>query len=637
MHRKLLSAAAGLLLSASTLHAGTWAPLLHSPPGAIDLMLLLSDGTVIACEAESTAWFRLTPDSTGNYRNGTWSTIAPMNDSRLYFSSQVLKDGRVWVAGGEYGTGWSSSEIYDPVTDTWTYTNPPTSLLDPAANSPVTGGTQGFSDANSEILPNGSVLVMPVAPKSSGIPLIYNPATNTWAAGPKLVRGVYQDEATWVKLASNMILTIDPFGVNSERYNPGTNTWLNDSNVPVSLYDSFGFELGPGFLLPNGKAFFIGSTGKTAIYTPGVGLANGTWVAGAVVPGSRGVPDGPGAMMVNGKILYGASPVPTSSNHFPSPTTFFEYDYVSNTHTQITGPTGATFNSPTFATAMLDLPDGTVLFSSYSSNVYVYTPTGAPLAAGKPTILSISRNLDGTYHMTGRGLNGISEGACYGDDLQMATNYPLIRYTSGAAVTYARTFNWSSTSVQTGNTVVTTEFSMPAPTGPISLVAVANGIASDPAPAPSVASDPATAHSCPGGSASFTVIAAGTPDFTYQWYRNGVPLSNDAHYTNVNTPTMTILGVTADDAGASYTCKISSLVGSATSAGASLNYCAADFTCSGQVDDADFVVFSSAYNAFACSDPSMPVGCPADLNADGFVDDADFALFAGSYDALLCP
>ena len=79
-------------------------------------------------------------------------------------------------------------------------------------------------------------------------------------------------------------------------------------------------------------------------------------------------------------------------------------------------------------------------------------------------------------------LNGISEGANYGDDVQMDSNYPLVRLTDGSGnVYYARTYNWSSTSVQNGN-VVSTEVAIPVtlPAGFYNLVVVANGIASDP-------------------------------------------------------------------------------------------------------------------------------------------------------------
>src|SRR5205085_10169171 len=91
-----------------------------------------------------------------------------------------------------------------------------------------------------------------------------------------------------------------------------------------------------------------------------------------------------------------------------------------------------------------------------------YQPDGTPLPAGKPTISSISANPDGSYHLTGTGLNGISVGATYGDDAQMNTNFPLVRLTdSGGNVSYGRTFNWSSTGVQTGSALVSTDFTLP--------------------------------------------------------------------------------------------------------------------------------------------------------------------------------
>src|SRR5258706_7212899 len=80
-------------------------------------------------------------------------------------------------------------------------------------------------------------------------------------------------------------------------------------------------------------------------------------------------------------------------------------------------------------------------------------------------------------------INGISEGAAFGDDAQMDSNYPLVRLTDGSGnVYYARTFNWSSTGVMTGNRLVSTRFTVPlnVPSGPLSLIVVANGISSNP-------------------------------------------------------------------------------------------------------------------------------------------------------------
>src|SRR5579859_5461129 len=133
---------------------------------------------------------------------------------------------------------------------------------------------------------------------------------------------------------------------------------------------------------------------------------------------------------------------------------------------------------------MLDLPDGSVLFSSGSSSqLYEYRPAGSPLAAGAPTISSIVQNPNGSYHLTGTLLNGISEGAAYGDDAQMNSNYPIVQMTgANGRVYFARTFSWSSTGVMTGTNHVTTEFTVPTglPVGMYSVVVVANGIGSAP-------------------------------------------------------------------------------------------------------------------------------------------------------------
>jgi subtilisin-like proprotein convertase family protein len=475
--------------------AGTWTPLTRNAPGPVALMLLLSDGTVMAANNSNTignAWYRLTPDSHGSYLNGTWSTLAPMHDTRLWYSSAVLKDGRVFVAGGEYGTGTATSEVYDPASNTWTTIPIPIALLNPALTSPSAAEPQGFYDSCSKITANGNVLVTPVAPATYGGTLIFNATLNSWSAGPTLFRGAYQAEASWAKLPDNTILTVDPFGVNSERYNPVTNAWINDGVLPVSLYDSSLRETGAALRLADGRVFFLGGTGHTALYTPSGTTVPGAWAAGPDIPANLATPDAPAAMMVSGKILCAVGPKAyIDANNFPvfpAPTTFYEYDPTTNAFTSVNAPVGASDNIPPYATLMLALPDGNILYSHFGADLYLYQPDGAPLAAGKPSITSVTSNPDGSFHLIGAGLNGISEGAAYGDDAQMDTNYPIVRFTESGGGTglvyYARTYNWSSTGVATGATPVTTEFRPPVnlPPGQFNLFVVANGIASDPFP-----------------------------------------------------------------------------------------------------------------------------------------------------------
>ena len=460
-------------MNAQSNAVGTWIPVTASAPGQCGGgMILLSDGTVL-CKSYSggtdgigNIWNKLTPNSSGSYANGTWTSIAPMADTRLYFSSQLLMDGRLYVAGGEYGTGLAKGEVYNPLTNTWTATPSPLGNV---------------SDANSEMMPDGRVMQALVAGTLKGTS-IYNPVTNTYVTGPTC-KGIH-NESAWMKLPDNSILFVDRLATSSERYIPATNTWNVDATVPVSLFDAYGYETGGAVLLPNGKAFFVGSPGTTALYTPTGTVTKGTWAAGASFPSSRGAPDAPAAMMVDGKVLCVASAIPTSANHFPSPSYFYEYDYVTNTFASTGVPGGGTsLADSTYVLTFLNLPDGTILYGRQgTTKYYIYQPGGAPLAAGKPTIASYSDNGCGKFTIRGTQFNGISQGSSYGDDWQMNTNYPIIRLTSGTSAYYARTFNWNSCGVMTGSMETTTNFTIPVnvPAGTYSLVVTANGIASDP-------------------------------------------------------------------------------------------------------------------------------------------------------------
>jgi hypothetical protein len=455
------------LLTLRSMAGGTWAPLATAPPTGVNCCMLLGDGTVLTYDGSGNC-NRLTPDNHGGYTHGTWTRLAKMNNSRLFFASALLTNGNVFVAGGEYGGGHDHAELFDPLNNVWT-----------KIPDPIPGA--GFSDAISKILPNGNVLVAPVS--QFGGCVIYNVNGNSWqtAASSK-----NQNEVCWVKLANDNILTIDTGAQTTEHYVPSLNTWIVDGNVPVPVY-GIGAEIGAGFLLPNGTVFYIGGNTNTAIYTPGAAVTSpGTWVAGPTMvfdTNLLGAVDAPAAMIANGKILCALGPI----TGFDGPTSYYEYDYVSNAFTQVNAPGGGLTYAPApFVQSMLDLPDGTVLLvgGQNSTSLYVYTPDGTPLPAGQPVINTITRNADGSFHLTGTGLTGISEGAAYGDDEQMNSNYPLVRMTNNVSdnVYYARTYNWNSTSVLTGSRIIATEFSLPQnlPAGAYSLIVVANGNPSAP-------------------------------------------------------------------------------------------------------------------------------------------------------------
>ena len=479
-------------------------------------MLLLSDGSVMVQGGSGSSWYRLKPDIHGGYVNGTWTTLASMHDTRLYYSTQVLKDGRVFVAGGEYGTGASTAEVYDPMTNAWTLT-------------PASG--QRYLDSVSQILADGRVIVAPVSPTVNNGTVIYDPVANTWSAGPAALHN--QDEVPWLKLPDGSLLCVDGAS-QSERYIPALNQWIADADTPVVLYS--GGETGCGHMLANGKALFLGYT-HTALYTPSGNNTPGAWVAGPDIPGGLNVGDTPGAVMVNGNVPFVAGP-----GYLTGPTSFFEYDAVANTMAQIDGPVGQILNTVPYGMKMLALPDGTVLVNT-GGTLYEYAPAGAALAAEQPAITGIAHNADGSYHLTGTRLNGFSEGGAYGDDWQMATNYPLVRLTSNATgnVYFARTFNWSSTGVQTGATSVTTEFTLPPslPAGVYSLAVVTNGIASASIAistpfvpgdaAPTIATAAAAAPNVTTATTNLSVLGAdadggGEANLTYTWAITAAPV-----------------------------------------------------------------------------------------------------------------
>lgn len=469
--------------------AGTWQPLLNQPGFRADTMLLLTDGTVMCHELNTNMWHRFTPDGTGNYVNGTWSSLKPMSNNSaipaskggptfapLYFASAVLRDGTVFVAGGEYNTppggipipnsDLVATEIYDPVSDSWTIVNPPT-------------GWTAIGDAPSCVLPDGRLLLGSILDLSTAI---YDPVTQSWTAAAN--KGDSSSEEGYTLLPDGTVLTVQCSNIpNAEKF--VGSSWVSAGatlSILPQACPGLVAEIGPAILLPDGRVFAIGATGNTALFTPASG-----WTAGPTLvdsSGSTSFPmDAPAVLLPNGKVLCVGGPSPPCN--FPPPTTFFEYDPASNVAAVITSP--PTGGSAPFEGRFLLLPSGQVLFSNNSPNVQVYTPGGVPNAAWKPTIISFPATMlaGNTYIITGTQFNGLSQACSYGDDAQMATNYPIVRVTNASTgtVTYLRTFNHSTMAVATGATTVSTNIDIPRGIQPgcadvLTLEVIANGIPS---------------------------------------------------------------------------------------------------------------------------------------------------------------
>jgi hypothetical protein len=542
-------AAAAAAISAKASTASPWQPLNNQPPFTSNVCngtfpgaanpLLLTDGTVIVQDAGCPDWWRLTPDNTGSYVNGTWTQIAslPPGYSPLYHSSAVLPDGRVIIEGGEYNfyegpcqlqpppappTTCSSyfvpiwtaeGAIYDPVADAWTSVAPPPffDVLQTGLPKPFIGPimAQTIGDAQSIVLRNGTYMQADCCTTESAL---LDAKTLTWTPTGA---GKFDpnDEEGWTLLPNGKVLAVDayvpippfpylPSGTNSELYDPVTGTWQSAGSTIVQLWDSGltcgeanaapptpTFEVGPAVLRADGTVFYTGSntcaneTGNTAVYD----WRKGRWRAGPVFPEIDGVTDiniadGPASWEPNDKVLMMASP-----SYGNPPSFFFEWD--GHHLNQVPGPPNAPTDGSYFGN-MLVLPSGQILLTDFSGDIELYNPTItasdrqferkiAPVITDAPKAVARGES----YRIRGVGFNGVTLGAAYGDDTQAATNFPLVRITNllTSHTFYSRTHDHSSMAVASDE-VVSTHFDVPGVQEPgLSLLeVVANGIASEP-------------------------------------------------------------------------------------------------------------------------------------------------------------
>lgn len=467
---------------------------------------LLTDGSVMMQECASLSlhwasptwatrrWWKLTPDSLGSYANGTWSRLADSHIGRKYFASGVLADGRVVVCGGEWSDAsgpalnddTNTCEIYDPVANTWTAFGPP-------------NGWTHIGDAPCVVLPRGTFLMGSI--DGPDMAELAPSNLNQWLPRPSRPDGLSCSEESWVLMPDNTIASV---GCDSS---PDTwvcqdisNQWINGNPLMTNVVGPDDQEIGPGVLLYDGRAFWIGandSTMATAVYSPN---AIPQWQNGPPLPSvatdNRDVPvdshDGPGSMMVNGNFLFCAGrPVMENGGHWSKPAWFFEFDGTGFHRTS--DPPNNDFY--TYGTRLLLLPDGDVLFCAENSSAFYayHSDTAVPQDSWRPVILTCPSQIapGSTIQISGLQFNGLSQAVAYGDDCQTATNYPLVRIVNlqTGHVRYCRTFNHTtvvngstvpSMGVSTANATITTNVEIPddIDRGNSQVFVVANGIPS---------------------------------------------------------------------------------------------------------------------------------------------------------------
>lgn len=254
-------------------------------------------------------------------------------------------------------------------------------------------------------------------------------------------------------------------------YNPATNTWAAGPDTIGTLNgipSPFGADDAPGAILPNGHVIYAADAGVSGFTSSG-NIASGS----AVITGipstailqflwsvnGAGIPGGAYIVSVDSPTQVTISSPATATTTgdaiswggtFSNPTELFDFDPWTNTISQVTSslPDGNLPYQGSYPSRMLILPTGQLLFSDASSQLWVYTSSGRPSPSLRPIITDVRYLGDGRFRLTGFQLNGQSAGAAYGDDDQMDSNYPIIRMvTSSGNVFYARTSDWSKIAV----------------------------------------------------------------------------------------------------------------------------------------------------------------------------------------------
>ena len=396
---------------------------------------------------------------------------------------------------GQHRRDWTNAcEVYDPVADSWTTFAPPT-------RKGTTVPWAGIGDAPGAVLPDGTFLLGSILIQDVGNTAKLDPVTLTWTSVDSRGENGRCAEESWVLMPNGSIVSpsnlIPPA---TWEYRIDVDNWIQTTELPVSIIGPEDSEIGPGLLLYDGRAFWIGANDDkktTAVFSP---LSNPRWTNGPELPEWEvdghavkiGIHDGPGSLMVNGNVLFCAGE--RKAENRSEPCWFWEFDGTEYHRTADPGNNDCV----TFITRLQLLPNGDVMFcASNSSQFYAYhSETAQPQDAWRPVIQICPTTFQpgATIQISGLQFNGLSQAVGYGDDSQTATNYPLVRIvnTGTGHVRYCRTFNHTkvdglgnivpSMGVATGSTVITTNAHIPSDIemGQSQLFVVANGIPSVP-------------------------------------------------------------------------------------------------------------------------------------------------------------
>ena len=212
---------------------------------------LLSNGKVLVTGGYDTIGMPLSSSELYDPVLGTWSSTGALVNARYFHTAILIPNGMVLVAGGTatYGSNveLSSSELYDPLTESWS----PTGALATVRHSYLAA-----------LLPTGKVLAAG-GYDATGTAMadceLYDPAAGTWSPTGAMSVPRFLGTATML-LSSGNVLVSGGFGISSnEMYDPTTETWT----ATASLINAR--EYHTATFLPNGKVLITGGYGAPAL------------------------------------------------------------------------------------------------------------------------------------------------------------------------------------------------------------------------------------------------------------------------------------------------------------------------------------------------------------------------------------
>ena len=302
---KTVTFATLLLLTTSSAAAASaegWTPLVNRPAvNSIQLMILMTDGSVMMHTFDDIqTWVKLTPDAKGSYVNGTWVTLGKMITPRLYFASQVLQNGNLWVMGGEY-TGpfqdpnWGpQAEIYNPLANTWSEaaSDPPQTgcgHVPVTSNVTLTAGSATVDGIYStyRMQPGWTVAGAGIPAKTTVVavksPTSVTLSAQATASGPAVAQFVGEAASCFgddpsILVPGGKILVGDLIGPQSYLYSISDNAFTpTGTKVYKDSSDEEGWAVLPSGQILNYDLFqsIATNTGYAETYTP----ASGVWTS----------------------------------------------------------------------------------------------------------------------------------------------------------------------------------------------------------------------------------------------------------------------------------------------------------------------------------------------------------------------